>query len=72
MPDTSKIHPLLPSNLPHLSDEAAVEVLDFLHELVCRFEAHYCGQIHRHYEQQKQAQRLSQAAAGVKFSDPPF
>jgi hypothetical protein len=72
MLETSKIHPLLPSDLPHLSDEAAVEVLDFLHELVFRFEAHYCGQIHRHYAQQEQAQRLSQAAAGVKFSDPPF
>jgi hypothetical protein len=42
------------------------------HELVFRFEAHYCGQIHRHYNQQEQAQRLSQVAAGVKFSDPPF
>lgn len=72
MPDTSKIHPLLPSDLPHLSDEAAVEVLDFLHELVFRFEAHYCGQIHRYYDEQKQAQRSSQIAAGVKFSDPPF
>ncbi|NNM69672.1 MAG: hypothetical protein HKM00_06890 [Gallionella sp.] len=72
MSDTSKIHPLLPSDLPHLSDEAAVEVLDFLHELVFRFEAHYCGQIHLHYAQQEQAQRLSQVAAGVKFSEPPF
>jgi hypothetical protein len=53
MSDISKQNPLLPSDLPHLSDTAAVEVLNFLHELVFRFEAHYAGQILRHYEQQK-------------------
>ena len=40
MHDISKPNPLLPSDLPHLSDAAAVEVLNFLHELVFRFEAH--------------------------------
>ena len=70
MPDTSKMNLLLPSDLPHLSDEAAVEVLDFLHELIFRFEAHYFVQIHRHYAEQEQAQRLLQVAASEKFSKP--
>ena len=71
MPDTPKMNPLMPTDLPPLSDEAAVE-LDFLHELVFRFEGHYCGQIFRYYDQQKEAQLASKVAAGEKFSNPPF
>ena len=44
---------LLPTDLPPLSDSSAVEILDFLHELLFRFEAHYAGQIHRFYDQQR-------------------
>ena len=42
--------PLMPTDLPPLSDTSAVQILDFLHELVFRFEAHYGAQIHRFYE----------------------
>ena len=41
--------PLMPSDLPPLSDASAVEILEFLHELVYRFEACYFGQIRRFY-----------------------
>jgi len=50
MSDTPTTNPL--SDLPPLSDEAAVEILDFLHELVLRFEARYFAQIRRFYDQQ--------------------
>ena len=43
---------LMPWDLPPLSDEAAVEILEFLHELVLRFEARYFAQIRRFYDQQ--------------------
>jgi hypothetical protein len=43
---------LMPVDLPELSDTAAVEILEFLHELVYRFEAHYFAQIRRFYNQQ--------------------
>lgn len=46
---------------PPLSDASAVEILEFLHELVLRFEAHYFGQIRRLYNEQR---RL--------FTRPPF
>ena len=72
MPDISKQNPLLPSDLPPLSDAAAVEVLNFLHELVFRFEAHYFGQIHRHYDQKKQDECYSQVAASKNHSEPTF
>jgi len=71
----SKIYqpnPLMPTDLPHLSDSAAVEVLDFLHELIFRFEAHYAGQIHRYYEQQRQDERCSQTTANTDHSEPTF
>ena len=35
--------------LPALSDEAAVEVYDFLNEFLLLFDAHYFAQIHRFY-----------------------
>jgi hypothetical protein len=72
MPDASKQNPLLPSDLPHLSDAAAVEVLDFLHELIFRFEAHYSGQIHRHYDQQRRDECTSPIAASTNHSEPTF
>jgi hypothetical protein len=36
--------------LPAISDEAVVEIHDFLYEFMDRFEAHYSAQIHRFYE----------------------
>ncbi len=53
MPDSTTPYNLMPTDLPPLSDSAAVEILDFLHELVYRFEAHYSGQIHRFHEQRR-------------------
>jgi hypothetical protein len=44
---------LMPSDLPPLSDASAVEILEFLHELVYRFEACYFGQIRRFYDGQR-------------------
>ena len=37
--------------LPPLSDEAVVEILDFLHEILTVFESRYGGQIHHYYEE---------------------
>ena len=34
--------------LPELSDEAAVALSEFLHELALTFESHYAGQIRRY------------------------
>ena len=64
--------PLLPSDLPRLSDTAAVEILDFLHELVFRFEARYAGQIHRYYDQQRRDECQTQITTAINHSDPPF
>ena len=39
---------------PPLSDQAAVDLLAFLHDLVAGFEARYFDQIHRYYEDKSQ------------------
>ena len=72
MSKPSNQNPLLPSDLPRLSDTAAVEILDFLHELVFRFEARYAGQIHRYYDQQRQDESSSKTTTAINHSDPPF
>jgi hypothetical protein len=38
-------------SLPQLSDEAVVEILDFLQVFTTDFENRYGGQIHRYYDQ---------------------
>jgi hypothetical protein len=70
MPNTPTPFALMPSDLPPLSDSSAVEILEFLHELVFRFEAHYYGQIHRWYQQQREPIDPATNAASADDSDP--
>jgi hypothetical protein len=60
-------------HLPSLSDEAAVEVHDFLNELLLLVESHYFAQIHRHYQNQF-SNNLGQSPPHRHPSDnvPPF
>lgn len=60
----------LDPQLPHLSDEAAVAILDFLHDIVLRFESHYFGQIHRYYEQRSCHNIIQHHPS--ETTDPPF
>ena len=41
------------TDLPLLSDSAAVEILDFLHDMLFHFEARYAAQIQRFHDQQR-------------------
>jgi hypothetical protein len=61
--------------LPPLSDEAAVEVLDFLHDLIDRFESQYASQILRYYDERSQhniVQTQSVLPSVLPTDDPPF
>ena len=63
------------SDLPPLSDEAAVQILEFLHELLFRFEARYFAQIRRfHHEQRDLFERApSPSYDSLSFDDDlPF
>ena len=66
---------LMASDLPPLSDEAAVQILEFLHELVFRFEAQYFAQIRRFYDQQLDLFDQAPPPTHISSSfddDPPF
>lgn len=61
----------MPTDLPPLSDSAAVEILDFPHELVFRFEAQYIDQIHRFYAHQRDI-RINPPVAPRPDEGEPF
>jgi hypothetical protein len=62
---------LLPVELPQLSDEAAVQFIDLLQELLISFENHYYAQIARHHQHEREMVDERQAHL-FDTSDPPF
>ena len=57
--------------LPPLSDEAAVEILDFLHTVLSAFESRYSAQLRRYYDDQSR-HNLIEPDRNVTADDPPF
>lgn len=57
--------------LPPLSEEAVVEILDFLHNLIDRFESHYASHIRRYYDARSQ-HNIVQTTSVLPTDDPPF
>jgi len=57
--------------LPMLSDEAAVEILNFLEVTFQIFETRYAHQIHRYYESLAQ-HNIVQYTPSETTDDPPF
>lgn len=57
--------------LPPLTDEAAVEILDFLHDLLTAFENRYCAQVRRYYRGPSR-QNLIEPDRNRAAEDPPF
>jgi hypothetical protein len=53
-----------------LNDEAAAQVLDFLHSLTEAFEQHYADQLRRYYDATEQRQAVR--SARPPLTDPPF
>ena len=54
-----------------LSDEAAVEILDFLQRFMTDFENRYAYQIHRHNAQRSRCTRIT-VQKGPSTDDEPF
>lgn len=57
--------------LPALCDEAAVAILDFLHEVLTAFESRYSDQIHRYYDDRAR-HNLIEPDQRPPNDDPPF
>jgi len=56
---------------PPLSDQAAVDLLEFLRDLVACFESRYFDQIHRFHDQRSEHNR-HRAAPPPSTNDDPF
>lgn len=54
-----------------LSDEAAVEILDFLQEFLLNFEIRYGDQIRRYYDD-RSYENIRQYHSPTSADDPPF
>ena len=62
---------ILPLNLPCLTDKAAAQLVDVLHELVTGIEHHYATQIDRYHRRQRQLRHARQSQTSTP-DDLPF
>lgn len=60
-----------PIPLPRLSDDAVVQIHDFIHHFLDLFEARYGDQIHRWYEE-RSAHKMVRSDPLPDTDDPPF
>lgn len=63
---------LMPMMLPRISDQAAVQLLDILEQLLASVRHHYAPQIHRWQRRQHQADPQLHTSATPLFGDEPF
>ena len=57
--------------MPRLSDDAVIQIHDFIHHVLDRFEACYGDQIHRFYEDLC-SDTLIDSDSAPNLDDPPF
>jgi hypothetical protein len=62
---------ILPFDLPRLSDKAAAQLLEVLHQIVEGIDYHYAEQAHRYRQRQQEIAYMRRAPAS-NLSDPPF
>ena len=65
---------ILPFLLPRLSDKAASQFIELLHQLIAGIEHHYAVQVHRHRKRQRETRqnRLWERSPLSTPTDPPF
>jgi hypothetical protein len=62
---------ILPLLLPRLTDKAAAQFIEWLHQLIAAVEHHYAAQIHRHQKRRREIQHDPQSPPSSR-SDIPF
>jgi hypothetical protein len=62
---------ILPFDLPRLSDKAAAQLLDVLHQILEGIEYHYADQAHHHRKRQHESADTRHAPTSNP-TDPPF
>lgn len=66
---------ILPFVLPRLTDRAAAQFIELLHELIAGIEHHYAAQVHRYHkreQERRQESRCRQHSLSSRLNDPPF
>ncbi len=63
---------LMPMMLPRISDQAAVQLLEILEQLLASVRHHYGPQVHRWQRRQRQAELRMHTPATPLFGDEPF
>jgi hypothetical protein len=62
---------ILPFVLPRLTDKAAAQLVELLHELLAGIEHHYAAQAHRYHQRQRELRQPPQSPSS-RPTDPPF
>lgn len=62
---------IMPFNLPRLTDKAAAQFIELLHQLFADIEHHYAEQAHRYRKHQQEIQYHQQSPSS-RPTDPPF
>jgi hypothetical protein len=57
---------------PRLSDDAVIQIHDFIHHALDVFEARYGDQIHRFYQDLSSSDDFLESGANLDLFDPPF
>lgn len=65
---------ILPFVLPCLTDKAAAQLVELLHEIAAGIEHHYADQVHRYHKRQQEIRqdRLYRRSPRSMPTDPPF
>ena len=71
MPNDDHDHATADIPLPQLSDDAVVQIQDFIHHFLDLFEARYGDQIHRYYDD-RSAHNMIRSDMPPTIDDPPF
>ena len=69
--DPIDVDAILPFELPRLSDKAAAQLVDVLHQIVQGIEHHYAEQAHR-YRKRQQEIAYTRHVPASNPTDPPF
>jgi hypothetical protein len=70
MPKDTHDHDSAVIPMPTLSDDAAVQIQDFIHHFLDLFEARYGDQIHRYYDDRSAHNMIRSDMPST--TDPPF
>lgn len=62
---------IIPFNFPHLTDKAAAQFIELLHQFIANIEHHYAEQAQRHRKHQQEIQYRHKSPSS-RPTDPPF